>query len=622
MGQVGSVFSGMANGKASAGDNGGRKPPKTSTNVKGSGRAAPMRVKDDIGLEELFVDPAPSKANKRAADRRRERGQAPAAPGVPDTATSLKQEKKPSRPPTHGSEINPRAMARATLTCARGPEEGLTLNLIEGSYTVGRARENSFVLKDIAASRQHLRIEIDARGARVVDLGSGNGTRLNGKRIAEQPLHHGDRIEIGGSVLVYAETGRPAAKEGAIDDAQERVIRAAEKLAAELSERMRFGEEASESAGFEDGHVARTRAVPQEVKPKGTEQGRRPATKAQQLWKETFTNLPLDQVVPADQPLRGGGPFAGAASRNPSVDQVSLSAPPQRAPLPRPPPLPLPPVPEEEISLSTSRSGGGSQLLSILVTALVVVVVGGGIAVLWMFRGAGQAAEEQVQQDFAQAMRKAELAAAAGDWLTTYEAATMALQLKPNDPIAATYQRDARNRLDKGSAPAPPVGPAPVIPAPVAAPAPVATAPVAVATAPPVIPAPTPVAAAPAPAPTPAPVAATPAPAPVAAPIPPSPPPEAALPAPAPAPAPVKRSPPREASPPKAAPPPAPKPKPAKRGAMSEAEAQTQFEDAVAALRERDNKRGCSILATVAAKAPAASLWKEKAENLLARRCD
>ncbi|MCC7074842.1 MAG: FHA domain-containing protein [Deltaproteobacteria bacterium] len=604
----------MANGKAPAGEQGGRKPPKTSTNVKGSGRAAPVRGKDDVGLDELFVDPAPSKANKRASDRRRERGQAPPSPGVPDTATSLRQEKKPSRPPTRGGEVNARVLARATLTCTRGPEEGLTLNLTEGSYTVGRARENSFVLKDIAASRQHLRIEVDARGARVVDLGSGNGTRLNGKRVAEQPLHHGDRIEIGGSVLLYAETGRPAAKEGAIDDAQERVIRAAEKLAAELSERMRFGEEASESASFEDGHVARTRAVPQEVKPKATEQGRRPATKAQQLWKETFTNLPLDQVVPADQPLRGGGPFA-SASRNISMEPVSLSAPPQRAPLPRPPPLPLPLPPEEEISLSTSRNGGGSQLLSILVTALVVVVVGGGIAVLWMFRGAGQAAEEQVMQDFAQAMRKAELAAAAGDWLTTYEAATMALQLKPNDPIAATYQRDARNRLDKGSAAPAPPAPAPVIPPPVAAPTPAlvpAPAPVI-----PAAPAPAPVATTPAAAP--APVAAAPAPAPVAAPIPPTPQPEAV---PEPAPPPVKRSPPREASPPKATPPPAPRPKPVKRGAMSEAEAQTQFEEAVGALRERDNKRGCSILSTVAAKAPAGSLWKEKAENLLARRCD
>ncbi|MBI1946464.1 MAG: FHA domain-containing protein, partial [Deltaproteobacteria bacterium] len=472
----------MANGKAPVGDNGGKKPPRTSTNVKGSGRASPVRGKDDAGLDELFVDPAPSKANKRASDRRRERGQAPAAPGVPDTATALKpdkQERRPARPPTHASEVNPRAMARATITCTRGPEEGLTLNLIEGSYTVGRARENSFVLKDIAASRQHLRIEVDARGARVVDLGSGNGSRVNGKRIAEHALRHGDRIEIGGSVLLYSELGRPSPKEGAIDDAQERVIRAAEKLAAELSERMRFEDDSSAGSDFEDGHVARTRAVPQGTKPKATDQGRRPATKAQQLWKETFTNLPLDQVVPADQPLRGGGPFAAASSRQASVDQVSLSAPPQRAPLPRPPPLPLPLQPEDEISLSTSRSGGGSQLLSILVTALVVVVVGGGIAVLWMFRGgSGAAAEEQVQQDFAQAMRKAELSAAAGDWLTTYEAATMALQLKPNDPIATTYQRDARNRLDR-SAPSPAPAPAPaaapaIAPAPAAAPAPVA----------------------------------------------------------------------------------------------------------------------------------------------------
>lgn len=610
--------------------------------MRGSGRASPVGHKDEVGLGELFVDPAPSKANRRAAERRRERGQAPASPGVPDTATSLKQEKR-SRPPTHGSEVNARSMARATLTCARGPEEGLSLNLLEGHYTVGRARENSFVLKDIAASRQHLRIEVDAHGARVVDLGSGNGTRVNGKRIAEHALRHGDRIEIGGSVLLYAENGRPSPKEGAIDDAQERVIRAAEKLAAELSERMRFEEDGSLASEFDDGHVARTRALgPQNGPPRKSKSqpeaapGGRPPTKAQQLWKETFTNLPLDQVVPVDQPLRGGtngvGPFA--AARQGSVDNVSLSAPPQRAPLPRPSPLPLPPPLEEEISLSTSRTGGGSQLLSILVTALVVVVVGGGIVVLWMFRGgSGGAPQEQVQADFAHAMKKAEASAAAGDWLTTYEAATMALQLKPNDPLASTYQRDARNRLDRGApAPAPvapvaaaaaPTAPA-VIPAPAAAPiaAPmVAPAPgVAAPGALPVVPAAAP---ATAPAAAPAPAAAAPpvVPAPAAA-APPAPAPEAA---PAPAAAPPRRSPPREAAPaPKPAPPkPAPAPKPKRsRSAMSEADAQMQFEEAVTALRERNPKKGCAQLAEVAAKGPADSIWREKAENLFARRCE
>src|SRR5262245_31757091 len=122
---------------------------------------------------------------------------------------------------------------------------------MEGSYTIGRARENSFVLKDIAASRRHIRIDVDQKGARLVDLGSGNGSRLNGRRISEAELRHGDRIEIGGSVLVYGEAGRgnkEAKADPLADDAQERVIRAAEKLAAELSERMRFGE--GPQAGF------------------------------------------------------------------------------------------------------------------------------------------------------------------------------------------------------------------------------------------------------------------------------------------------------------------------------------------------------------------------------------
>lgn len=55
---------------------------------------------------------------------------------------------------------------------------------------------------------------------------------------------------------------------------------------------------------------------------------------------------------------------------------------------------------------------------------------------------------------------------------------------------------------------------------------------------------------------------------------------------------------------------------------MTEAAAQEKFSDAVDALREKDNKKGCRILEEIADKAPPDSRWKEKAENLYSRRCD
>lgn len=101
------------------------------------------------------------------------------------------------------------------LTCVSGPEEGLGLTLTEGVFGIGRGRDNHFVLKDIAASRQHVEIRVHRGEVMVVDLGSGNGTRINGKRIQQATLKSGDRIEIGNSALTFTPLGgaRPARRE-------------------------------------------------------------------------------------------------------------------------------------------------------------------------------------------------------------------------------------------------------------------------------------------------------------------------------------------------------------------------------------------------------------------------
>lgn len=601
-----------------------------------NGRAKPTNDE----MEGLFVDPVPEagkrpsnsaaapRAPGRAADRRRERGQAPPPAGAPDTRTSMPKREEEARasesaragrPPRAAdagraarggesamSELHPKGLAQAQLMCTRGPEEGLSLNLIEGSYTIGRARENSFVLKDIAASRRHLRIEVDGRGARVVDLGSGNGTRVNGKRIGEHELKHGDRIEIGGSVLQFQESNGASAPraDNGIDDAQERVIRAAEKLAAELSQRMRF-EDGSQAAGFEDGHGAKTQAIPQATKEKLTAElkrqqqaGQQPGQpKVEKLWKETFTNLPLDKVVPADERLRGPR-TAAEVSMAPQVPAVQ-----SRALLPRPMPLPMPPIPDDEIELSGSTSRGGSFFMSLLVTTLVVVLGGGIVISFYMFSRANSGdtmSEEAAQEDYGRAMEKCREAFKAGEWFRSYEYATAALQLRPGDEMAQMYQRDSRERLDQQRTAVPAPSPAP--PSPVAAsPQPSSASPVP--------------AAAPAPAPAPGPAA----PAPKAA--------AAAAPAPAPAPvareaapAPVARE--ATPRPREVVAAPKPKPRPASKGAMTEAAAQEKFADAVDALREKDNKKGCRLLEEIADKAPPDSRWKEKAENLYSRRCD
>ncbi|MBA2315164.1 MAG: DUF3662 and FHA domain-containing protein [Chloroflexi bacterium] len=74
---------------------------------------------------------------------------------------------------------------------------------LDGSIlTIGRASDNALVLGDSRVSRHHARLQA-RRGTLVFrDLGSTNGSRVNGVRVAEVVLGEGDRIEVGDTVLV------------------------------------------------------------------------------------------------------------------------------------------------------------------------------------------------------------------------------------------------------------------------------------------------------------------------------------------------------------------------------------------------------------------------------------
>jgi ABC transport system ATP-binding/permease protein len=71
--------------------------------------------------------------------------------------------------------------------------------LAEGSITIGRLRTNAVVLENPGVSRQHFRIDTDASGSMHVleDLGSLNGTYVNGHRVGACLLEPSDEIQIG-----------------------------------------------------------------------------------------------------------------------------------------------------------------------------------------------------------------------------------------------------------------------------------------------------------------------------------------------------------------------------------------------------------------------------------------
>lgn len=71
----------------------------------------------------------------------------------------------------------------------------------DDSLSLGRARSNSIVLDDMLVSRHHARISADDQGLIIEDLGSRNGTFVNGRRVQTTRLHEGDRIGIGASTF-------------------------------------------------------------------------------------------------------------------------------------------------------------------------------------------------------------------------------------------------------------------------------------------------------------------------------------------------------------------------------------------------------------------------------------
>lgn len=77
----------------------------------------------------------------------------------------------------------------------------VTFNLSDDVITIGRSKENNIVLKNIKSSRRHARIERIGATYQITDLGSGNGTKLNGSKIDFQTLKKGDEIKIGDAII-------------------------------------------------------------------------------------------------------------------------------------------------------------------------------------------------------------------------------------------------------------------------------------------------------------------------------------------------------------------------------------------------------------------------------------
>lgn len=100
---------------------------------------------------------------------------------------------------------DPRGPFDPALTVLTGVDVGAQLVLDGSRVTAGRGTGCDLMIRDTTVSREHAAFVQRGDTWWVIDLGSTNGTRVNGLRAAEHPLSIGDRIELGDVVVELVE---------------------------------------------------------------------------------------------------------------------------------------------------------------------------------------------------------------------------------------------------------------------------------------------------------------------------------------------------------------------------------------------------------------------------------
>jgi hypothetical protein len=99
------------------------------------------------------------------------------------------------------------------LILARGTTLIREYALDERGARIGRGPDNEIRPDDPTISRNHAAVALEEGGAVVRDLGSRNGTLVNGEKVAKRLLRHGDIIEVGQHQIRYLSEGVSRAKE-------------------------------------------------------------------------------------------------------------------------------------------------------------------------------------------------------------------------------------------------------------------------------------------------------------------------------------------------------------------------------------------------------------------------
>jgi len=116
------------------------------------------------------------------------------------------------------TKIKPRAGARRNtktphVEVLAGRRRGEVISLDAAECIIGRSSKAIVCLEDDGVSRQHAKLLLGEAGiVNLVDLGSTNGTFLNGSQVDVALVREGDRIELGPDVILRFGYALPSAK--------------------------------------------------------------------------------------------------------------------------------------------------------------------------------------------------------------------------------------------------------------------------------------------------------------------------------------------------------------------------------------------------------------------------
>lgn len=85
----------------------------------------------------------------------------------------------------------------AKIIISNDQNEIKELSLTEGTVTIGRTKDNDIQIDDPSVSAYHAKLVSFFKPTYIQDLRSTNGTYVNGKRVVEHTLKHGDIVSIG-----------------------------------------------------------------------------------------------------------------------------------------------------------------------------------------------------------------------------------------------------------------------------------------------------------------------------------------------------------------------------------------------------------------------------------------